>query len=150
MKQSFYLILALFSTLITNAQQIDYYLDDGFVVEGYDVTAYFNGEAIEGNKKFIATHDGVKFKFSSLDNLEKFTKNPNKYVPQYGGYCAYALATANKKAPSDPETYEIRDGKLYVFYNSWGTNNLKKWLANDPSKLKPKADANWAKLKYKK
>jgi len=82
--------------------------------------------------------------------LDKFKGNPKKYVPQYGGYCAYAMATANKKADSDPETFEIRDGKLYLFYNSWGINNLKKWLAEGPAKLKPKADANWSKLKYKK
>lgn len=143
-------MLALFSTLIINAQQIDYYLDDGLVAEGYDVTEYFNGKAIEGNKKYIANYDGVKFRFSSSENLAKFKANPKKYTPQYGGYCAYALATANKKADSDPETYEIRDGKLFLFYNSWGTNNLKKWLAEGPSKLKPKADANWEKLKYKK
>ena len=150
MKKCFYLVLALFSTLIANAQQIDYYLDDGLVAEGYDVTEYFNGKAIEGNKKYIGTHDGVKFSFSSSANLAKFKGNPSKFTPQYGGYCAYALATANKKAASDPETYEVRDGKLYLFYNSWGTNNLKKWLAEGPSKLKPKADANWVKLKYKK
>ena len=150
MKKSIYLILALISTLITNAQQIDYYLDDGFVVEGYDVTEYFNRKTVEGDKKYVATHDGVKFKFASSSNMEKFKSNPEKYTPQYGGYCAYALATDNKKAESDPETYEIRDGKLYMFYNSWGINNLKKWLAENPSALKVKADANWAKLKYKK
>ena len=149
MKKSLYLILALLSTIITNAQQIDYYLDDGFAVEGYDVTEYFNNKAIEGNDKYVANYDGVKFKFSSSQNLEKFKKNPKKYAPQYGGYCAYALATSNKKADSDPETYEIRNGKLYMFYNSWGINNLKKWLAEDPDKLKAKADANWEKLKYK-
>lgn len=150
MKKCFYVMLALFSTLIMNAQQIDYYLDDGLVAEGYDVTEYFNGKAIEGNKKYVTTYDGVKFRFSSASNLEKFKSNPKKYTPQYGGYCAYALATANKKADSDPETFEVRNGKLFLFYNSWGINNLNKWLANDPSKLNLKADANWEKLKYKK
>lgn len=149
MKKIVFLILALISTLFVNAQQIDYYLDDGFVVEGYDVTEYFNNKTIEGNNKFVTTHDGVKFKFASASNLEKFKSNPAKYTPQYGGYCAYALATANKKAESDPETFEVRDGKLYMFYNSWGINNLKKWLAENPKALKNKADANWEKLKYK-
>jgi len=150
MKKFIYLVLVLLSVSTANAQQIDYYLDDGFVVEGYDVTEYFNGKSVEGSTKYVATYDGVKFKFSSSENLKKFNGNPKKYVPQYGGYCAYALATANKKADSDPETFEVRDGKLYLFYNSWGINNLTKWLENDPNILKPKADANWLKLKYKK
>lgn len=150
MRKYFYVVLAFLSVSIASAQQIDYYLDDDFVVEGYDVTEYFNGKAIEGNDKYIANYDGVKFRFKTSDNLKKFKNNPAKYTPQYGGYCAYALATANKKADSDPETYEVRDGKLYMFYNSWGINNLTKWLENDPSKLQPKADANWLKLKYKK
>ncbi len=149
MKKLFFLLLITFSAFIANAQQIDYYVDGGYVVEGYDVTEYFNKKAVEGSSKYVAIFDGVKFRFASAQNLAKFKSAPKKYVPQYGGYCAYAMATANKKADSDPETYEIRDGKLFLFYNSWGINNLKKWLAEDPNSLKPKADANWSKIKFK-
>ncbi len=145
------LILALLVGFISQAQQQDYYLDGGFIAEGYDVTSYFdNNKAVEGKKSFVASHDGVKFKFSSQANLDKFKANPDKYVPQYGGYCAYALGTSGKKVDADPETFEIRDGKLYMFYNSWGINTFKKWKSEGPEILRPIADANWEKVKYEK
>jgi len=146
-------LISFFSLLLlcqfVQAQQIDYSLDGGYVVEGYDVVSYFSNKAVEGDSSHQTTHDGVKFKFSSKENLDKFKSDPKKYVPMYGGYCAYAMASG-KKAEADPETFEVRGGKLFLFYNSWGINNLKKWKEEGPDKLKPKADANWEKLKYKK
>jgi len=130
------------------AQQIDYNTKKGFVANGYDVVAYFNKEAIEGNKKFITEFDGTKFKFSSQKNLDTFKTSPNKFIPQYGGYCAYAIGAKGDKVSSDPETFEIRDGKLYLFYNSWGTNTLELWLKEDVKGLQEKADKNWEDLKY--
>jgi YHS domain-containing protein len=124
----------------------DYTTKKGFVAESYDVVSYFSNKAVEGNKKYIAEFDGVKFKFSSKENLEIFNKSPKKYVPQYGGYCAYAMATKGEKVAIDPETFEIRDGKLYLFYNSWGTNTLKFWQKEAPENLKLKADKNWQKI----
>lgn len=149
MKKTILILLGLFIGFASHAQQIDYYLDSGYVAEGYDVTEYFNNKAIEGNKKFSTTHNGVKFKFTSQANLDKFKASPDQYIPQYGGYCAYALSSSKKK-DADPETFEIRDGKLYMFYNSWGLNTLEKWLSEDPSKLQVLADKNWMKLKFKK
>ncbi len=143
------LIIALLVGFVPLAQQKDYYLDKGYVAEGYDVIEYFNNKAIEGNKKFVANYDGVKYKFSSQTNLNIFNANPEKYVPQYGGYCAYALATKGDKIDSDPETFEIRNGKLYMFYNSWGINTFKKWTNEGPDQLRTKADVNWGKVKYK-
>ncbi|WP_299435066.1 YHS domain-containing (seleno)protein [uncultured Aquimarina sp.] len=142
--------LLLAFTITLSAQQIDYNTDDGYIAEGYDVTEYFNNKAIEGKSNYVATHDNVKFKFASQANLEKFKSNPGKFTPKYGGYCSYALATKADKVDIDPETFEINDGKLYLFYNSWGTNTHKKWKAEGAAKLKPKADANWEKIKTKK
>ena len=102
-----------------NAQTIDYNTKKGVAVEGYDVVSYFSNTSKEGNNKYVATHDDVKYKFSSQENLNTFNANPKKYVPQYGGYCAYALAVKAKKVSIDPETFEIRNGKLFLFYNSW-------------------------------
>jgi YHS domain-containing protein len=126
--------------------QTDYNTDNGFIADGYDVVSYFGNSAKEGNDKYIANYDGIKFKFSSQKNLDTFNANPVKYVPQYGGYCAYALAVKNKKVTINPETFEIRDGKLYLFYNSWGNNTLESWLEESPDILKAKADKNWKKL----
>ncbi|WP_298548636.1 YHS domain-containing (seleno)protein [uncultured Aquimarina sp.] len=145
-------IVILFLGLITNvtAQQIDYNVKKGFVAEGYDVTEYFNNKAIKGDSKFITIHDNAKYKFASQENLEKFKNNPEKFVPQYGGYCAYAIGANAEKVDIDPETYEIRDGKLYLFYNSWGINTLTKWNKEGAEDLKNKADINWQKIKTKK
>jgi len=150
MKKTIFLLLITIFTLTVSAQQIDYYLDDDYVAEGYDVTEYFNKKTIEGKEEHVISYDGVKFLFASKTNLNKFKANPKKYIPQYGGHCAYALAKNGKKADADPETYEIRNGKLYMFYNSWGINNLENWLEEEPNKLVIKADSYWEKLKYKK
>ncbi len=132
----------------TFAQQIDYNVKKGYVVEGYDVVAYFNNEALKGDKKYTATYDGSDFKFVSQENLDTFKANPEKYLPQYGGYCAYAVALASKKVDINPETFEIRDGKLYLFYNSLGNNTLKKWIKKDTKGLQQKADKNWESIKH--
>jgi YHS domain-containing protein len=133
------LLITLSSTFLAQ----EYNLKKGFVAEGYDVVAYFNNKVEKGDIKFITTYDRVKFKFSTKENLETFKKSPKKYIPAYGGYCAYALGAKGKKVSIDPETFEIRDGKLYLFYNSWGTNTLKLWKKEDPEKLKEKADKHW-------
>jgi YHS domain-containing protein len=143
------LVFILFIGFAGTAQQIDYNLKKGYVAEGYDVTEYFNNHAQEGNKAYTTTHDGVKFMFASQDNLDKFRANPDKFIPQYGGYCAYAVADKGKKVGIDPETYEIRDGKLYLFYNKWGVNTLDKWVEEGPVKLIGQADAAWTEV-YKK
>ena len=142
------LLLAVFGHSL-NAQTIDYNTKKGVAVKGYDVVSYFSNTAKEGNNKYVATHDGVKYKFSSQENLDTFNANPTKYVPQYGGYCAYALAVKAKKVSIDPETFETRNGKLYLFYNSWGTNTLESWLNESPDDLKVKADENWKNIKQK-
>ena len=151
MKKSFIILIGLLLIGVSiQAQQTDYYLKKGYVAEGYDVTEYFNNKAVEGNKKFTTEYDGVKFKFVSQANLDKFKANPDKYIPQYGGYCAYAVADKGKKVSVDPETFEIRDGKLYLFYNSWGVNTLEKWQEEGPEKLRGQADAAWSKVKHNK
>ncbi|MBP2831423.1 hypothetical protein J8281_04410 [Aquimarina sp. U1-2] len=148
MKKQIIIIFCLFGMLI-NAQSVAYNTKKNFVAEGYDVTEYFNNKAIKGNSKFVATYDQVNYKFISQENLNTFKKNPEKYVPQYGGYCAYAISVNNEKVAINPKTFEIRDQKLYLFYNSWGVNTLEKWKNENPEKLKNQADKNWGKLKMK-
>ncbi|OUR98307.1 hypothetical protein A9Q86_14750 [Flavobacteriales bacterium 33_180_T64] len=140
-------VLLLFGTLNTWAQSIDYNTKKGYVAKGYDVVAYFDNKAIEGKKAFTVTYDDVKFKFSSEKNFNIFKSNPKKYIPQYGGYCAYAIAINSKKIDINPTTFEIRDEKLYLFYNSWGNNTLNKWGKNNVKGLQKKADKNWEVIK---
>lgn len=136
-------IVILFMTLSVFSQKDNYNVKKGAVANGYDVVAYFSNKAVKGRKKLSYTYDNVAFHFSSKENLNTFKSNPKKYVPQYGGYCAYAIGVKGEKVGINPKTFEIRDGKLYLFYNSWGTNTLKLWLDENPEELKEKADKNW-------
>ena len=129
------------------AQSIDYNTKKGYVAQGYDVVTYFENMALEGNSEYQTIYDGVKYKFSSKDHLNTFLEQPENYIPQYGGYCAYAISDKGKKVGINPETFEIRDGKLYLFYNAWGTNTLELWLKEDVKALQKKADENWEAIK---
>ncbi|GAA4115773.1 YHS domain-containing (seleno)protein [Aquimarina addita] len=149
MKKVIILLLFLLSISV-NAQQIDYNTKKGVIAEGYDVTEYFNNKAIKGDHKYSTTHDNVIYKFASQTNLDMFKKDPEKFVPQYGGYCAYAVGASGEKVDINPKTFEIHDGKLYLFYNSWGINTLTKWTDEGAKELKNKADANWQKIKNNK
>lgn len=143
MKKIVTLLVLLFST-VAFAQQ--YNTKKGAVANGYDVVSYFSNEAKKGKKEFSTTHDGVKFRFSSSENLKKFKENPKHYIPQYGGFCAYAIGKTGEKVAINPKTFEIRDNKLYLFYNSWGTNTLDLWLKEGAEDLQKQADINWPKI----
>lgn len=120
---------------------------NGFIAEGYDVTEYFNDRAVEGSNAYIATYDGAKYRFSSEANKTTFEATPSKYAPQYGGFCAYAVGADNKKIGINPESYEIRDGKLYLFYDTIFADTKEKWMEEGPETLQNKADENWKALK---
>lgn len=116
--------------------------DDNLAVRGYDVVSYFNGKPKIGSKSSSGSYKGVTYYFSSQSNLEIFKKSPEKYEPQYGGWCAFAMGNSAEKVEVDPETYKIIEGKLYLFYNAYFTNTLTKWN-KDEKNLKFKADKNW-------
>ena len=142
--------LLVFFSLSTFSQTIDYNTKKRFAVNGYDVVSYFENKAIEGNKEFITEFDNVKYKFFSKENLEAFNKNPQKYIPQYGGYCAYAIALKNNKVSINPHTFQVIDNKLYLFYSAWGTNTLALWKKENEKALIEKANKNWEHIKFKK
>jgi YHS domain-containing protein len=141
------LITIILITISTTFLAQNYNVQEGYIAEGYDLVSYFSNKVEEGSKKFEALYDGEKFRFATKENLEIFKKSPKKYLPAYGGYCAYAMGIKGKRVSIDPETFEIRDGKLYLFYNSWGINAFNSWIKEGPKKLKVNADKNWAKLK---
>lgn len=141
------LVFLLLMGFQVQSQSIDYNTKKGFAVHGFDVVAYFDGNATEGKNQFTATYDGVNYKFINKANKEKFVARPESYLPQYGGYCAYAVAVNSKKVNVNPETFEIRGGKLYLFYNKGKNNTLQFWLNESPDNLKSKADINWENIK---
>ena len=135
-------ICTIFSTPCVS-QESQYNLKDGFIANGYDVVSYFNGKAVKGEKGIEVKHDGVKLRFASEENRALFISQPKRYMPQYGGWCAYAIGANNKKVSINPETYEIRNGKLYLFYNAFFTNTLEDWLEEGPEQIMRKANLNW-------
>ncbi|QHT71780.1 YHS domain protein [Rhodocytophaga rosea] len=123
-----------------------YNLEQTLAIGGYDPVAYFTqNKALEGKKSNTYTYQNVTYYFASPTNLESFKKEPARYEPQYGGWCAYAMGETGEKVEIDPETFKILDGKLYLFYNKLFTNTLPKWN-KDEANLKKKADISWAKL----
>ncbi|OXA92077.1 YHS domain-containing (seleno)protein [Flavobacterium hercynium] len=118
-------------------------LENKVAIQGYDPIGYFNqGKAIKGKKELAVMYRGVIYQFSSVENKNYFLKNPSKYEPQYGGWCAYAMGKANDKVEINPETFKVVDGKLFLFYNAYFNNTLKSWNKEE-SNLKAKADNNW-------
>jgi YHS domain-containing protein len=108
-------------------------------VGGYDPVAYFRqGEPVRGTAQFKILHRGVEYRFANAANLAAFRENPNAYVPQYGGYCAWAVANGYT-APGDPNAWRIVDGKLYLNYNS---EIQRRWEANIPAFIR-QGDSNW-------
>lgn len=86
-------------------------------VGGYDTVTYFDGSApVKGSEEFQTNWRGADWYFSSQENLEKFKASPEKYAPQYGGYCAWATAHGTL-AKGDPQTYTVEGGKLYLNYD---------------------------------
>ena len=118
-------------------------LEKGLAIQGYDPVAYFTkGKAIEGSKQFAAVNEGVTYYFANAADKDLFLKDPKKYEPQYGGWCAYAMGATNEKVEIDPETFKIVDGKLYLFFHNFINNTLLKWNKEEAN-LKAKADKNW-------
>lgn len=114
-------------------------------VQGYDVVGYFtDNKPIKGDGNHVAVHDGVNYLFASDEHKKLFEASPEKYLPQYGGWCAFGVSV-NKKFISDPTVWKIVDGKLYL--NLSRPVSLK-WALDIPGNIK-KADTNWASVKDK-
>ena len=112
---------------------------DGFALHGYDPVAYFTiSEATPGTNEYIYSWQGVTYRFASADNLARFKNEPEKYLPQYGGYCAYAMSL-NRIADIDPDRWAIVEDKLYL-NNNFFAHTL--WSVNKSGNI-ASADKNW-------
>lgn len=122
------LVLTIGVLITMPALAIEKNLDEtGLALHGYDPVSYFEASSpIKGNEKFMAEHDGARYQFASIDSLEKFRANPDRYTPQYGGYCAYGVRVG-RKFDIDPDAYRVVDDKLYLQLN-FGTQVI--WLIN--------------------
>jgi YHS domain-containing protein len=105
---------------------------------GYDLTSYFSGTPTRGAAQFAATHGGYTYHFATAANRARFQANPAAYLPQYGGYCAWATAQGYT-APGRPQFWKVVDGKLYFNYDA---GVQRKWERDVPGFIRA-ANANW-------
>jgi YHS domain-containing protein len=118
----------------------------GLALESYCPVAYFAaGKAIRGKAKYASTYNDVTYHFVSADAKKLFEANPEKYLPAYGGWCAFGLSVKDK-FPVDPTNFKIVDGKLMVFLKNNNVDALVIWSQGDKEKLIRKSAAHWKKV----
>lgn len=148
---SFAAALTMSSAAFAGEQYID---GTGYAVSGYDVVAYFDLDqaavgqkqpaAVPGKSSITADYNGSKFAFSSEKNKQRFLKNPEAFVPQYDGHCAYGVAQGGK-VPGNPNLWRIVDNKLYLNITP---NVVGFWEEDIPGNLN-KSENNWVKIESK-
>ncbi|BFG69982.1 YHS domain-containing (seleno)protein [Sediminibacterium sp. KACHI17] len=137
------LLISLISSTAILAQQSEIFTINGKAIRGYDVVAFFTAsKPVKGEEQFSHVWKNTTWLFSSLENQELFKSNPEKYAPQYGGYCAFGMS-GGYKAPTIIETWKIIDQKLYFNYSL----KVQDMWNKDISGHIIKADYNWQKIK---
>ena len=148
MKQLSLLLLALGLALPASAQTKTLLnLDQaGVAIQGYDPVAFFtDGKPVKGKSEFPARHNGATYLFASKEHQALFKKDPAKYEPAFGGYCAFGVSK-NKLVEVDVEAFQIVDGKLLLQYSKDVRDNFNK----DTQGNLAKANTNWPGLVEKK
>ncbi len=141
----FSLLLAVGSAFAKGGSHAYNLMGEGVGLAGYDPVAYFpegGGKPVKGSIKIAHTHDGVTYRFANAEHMAAFKKNPTKYTPAYGGWCAFAIGELGARVDIDPESFEIRNGRLYVFYRDPQLDTRIMWTKN-PEEQISKADAKW-------
>jgi YHS domain-containing protein len=116
---------------------------NGLAIDGYDPVAYATEKKpVKGSPEFRADYHGATFQFASAAHRDTFAANPEKYAPQYGGYCAYGMAKGYKAA-IDPAAFTVVGDKLYLNYSETVRSQ---WLSDVPGYIR-RADANWPDVK---
>lgn len=120
----------------------EYFEKEGLALRGYDPVSYFTaGKPERGLPQHSHVHQGSKFLFATAENRRLFVENPDKYAPQFGGYCAYGTSRGYKVSTS-PDAFSVVDGKLYLNYNA---SVQKGWEKDIPGRI-AKGDKNWPKV----
>ncbi|MEC7263043.1 MAG: YHS domain-containing (seleno)protein [Bacteroidota bacterium] len=122
--------------------------NSNIALEGYSPVSYLDlGIAQKGLKQFKSEHEKVVYYFTDADQKKKFDKNPSKYLPQYGGYCAFGVYAGAKFRP-DPNKFIVKEGKYFLYLYNLELDAQQLWLAeNNHAKLVGKANENWSNLK---
>lgn len=134
-----FFILVVPACIIAKAQKSPIFAPGNIALKGYDAVAFFkNAGPVKGQDSLSVEWNKITWKFSSRANLDSFRKAPEQYVPVYGGYCAYGMSKGYK-APTQPETWTLLDGKLYFNYNK----DVQSLWNQSRDSLIQKADKNW-------
>jgi YHS domain-containing protein len=116
-------------------------LIEGVAIGGYDAISYFSGEPVEGKAEFSTKWKDAEWHFATGENRDVFVANPEKYAPQYGGYCAFAVSKG-AIAKGDPKAWTVIDGKLYLNFNEAVRTN---WREDTKGNIS-KANSKWPKV----
>lgn len=128
--------------MLSNAVAGEFFERKGVAIDGFDAVAYFTqNKAVRGSKAFTSSYKGSLFYFSSAAHRDLFAANPEKFAPQYNGFCAYGVAKGTK-ASIEGERFAIVDGKLYLNYNG---QIQATWNQDIPAHIR-QADKNWPAL----
>jgi len=123
--------------------QHEVFIKSNEAIQGYDPVAYFKeSKPVKGKAAFIYSWNDAVWYFSSAENLGDFKASPEKFAPQFGGYCAYGMAEGHK-APTSPDAWTILENKLYL-NNNRNVRDL--WSKDLPGNIK-KANDNWPSVK---
>jgi YHS domain-containing protein len=139
------LTLPLLCLIASGAMAADeVFVADSVAIRGYDPVAYFAaGAPVKGEPQFRHEWNGVTWQFASRENLARFRADPERFAPQFGGFCAFGMSRGYKVG-IDPAAFTIHDGKLYLNYS---LPVQATWLKDTDAYI-DKADANWAKLEH--
>ncbi|MEQ8362869.1 MAG: YHS domain-containing (seleno)protein [Cyclobacteriaceae bacterium] len=137
----------LVSTLTYAQDKKAYNIDDSKIaLQGYSPVSYLDlGIAQVGLKEYKASYNGLNYYFTSQDQKKKFEANPTKYLPQYGGFCAFGVSVG-AKFRVDPNKFLVKDGKYFLFLYDLEVDAQQLWLAGKHKDLLSTADTNWNKL----
>lgn len=136
-------LLFALATLTAVAQKPEVFSTKEGAIQGYDPVAFFKeGKPVIGKKELTYLYKDATWHFSTQENLNAFISDPERFAPQYGGYCAYGTASGHK-SPTQPETWTIVDNKLYFNYNK----DVQKLWNKDQKGLIGKANKNWPTVK---
>ncbi|WP_306600478.1 YHS domain-containing (seleno)protein [Geothrix sp. 21YS21S-2] len=141
-------LLAHTATAMTPSARTMNLLGPNVGVEGYDPVSYWSeggSKPMQGTIKLTYNHAGVNYRFVNEKNLETFKMSPERFLPQYGGYCAWAIGAINQRVDVNPNHYVIRDGKLYLFFSDANIVTHDFWK-KDTVALIEKGDAAYGKL----
>lgn len=145
MKKLLMLVLLLTVNDVAWSQKSPVFITDNGAIHGYDPVAFFKEhKPVPGSREITCEWNGVSWHFASEENRAAFLSDPDRYAPQYGGYCAFG-ASRGYKAPTQADAWSIVNDKLYFNYNK---DVQKEWTRSRDEFIR-KADENWPSVSKK-